>query len=67
MTIDWINLTDQLPPENYVVETKVDAAGVSTNRFHLLRVGNVFKMPDRDMPVSYQPTHWRWVEGMVRL
>jgi hypothetical protein len=55
---DWTKTTDQLPPENVWVETKIhDEKGIR-NEQSLKRVGYLWFMSD-DMYVYYKPTHWR--------
>lgn len=55
----WIHVTDQAPPRDVVVETKIhDWRGVR-NQTTLKLHGNLWFFPDMSMYVYYSPTHWR--------
>ena len=55
----WIKVTDKLPPENLVVETKIDDEHGVRNLTKLKRRGRLWFFPDESMYVYYAPTHWR--------
>lgn len=55
----WIKISDELPPENIVVETKIDDGKGVRNQRPLKRKGNLWYFPDMSMYVYYTPTHWR--------
>lgn len=55
----WIRTDNALPPENVVVETKVDDERGLRNGQTLKRQGNLWWAPDGSMYVYYTPTHWR--------
>lgn len=50
---------DILPPENLVVETKIDDGVFVRNEQPLYRYKNLWYVPDGSMYVYYTPTHWR--------
>lgn len=56
---NWIKTSEQLPPENVVVETKIHDEKCCRNETTLLRQGNLWFFPDKSMYVYYTPTHWR--------
>ncbi len=58
---DWIKVSDRLPPENMVVETKIDEGDNPRNQQTLKRDKNLWWVPDGKMYVYYTPTHWRYV------
>ncbi len=55
----WIPIVHKLPPENMVVETKIDDEKGCRNQEKLYRQGNLWFLPDGSMYVYYTPTHWR--------
>ena len=55
----WIKLTDMLPPEGKVVNTKIDDGGSVRNEQFLIRKGNLWWTTDLNMYVYYTPTHWK--------
>ena len=59
---DWIKTSEQLPPENVVVETKIHDEKGFRNETTLLRQGNLWFFPDKSMYVYYTPTHWKSAE-----
>lgn len=56
----WISTEESLPPENMVVETKIDDADGCRNIQPLYRKGNLYFIPEKEMYVYYVPTHWRY-------
>ena len=54
----WIKTSDELPPENIVVETKIDDGKGVRNQRPLKRKGNLWYFPDMSMYVYYTPTRW---------
>lgn len=56
---EWIKVSEKLPPENLVVETKIDDAFGVRNQTELRRKGRLWFFPDETMYVYYTPTHWR--------
>ena len=56
---EWKRTLDILPPENLVVETKIDDGKFIRNEQQLYRYGNLWFIPDWNMYVYYTPTHWR--------
>ena len=57
--IHWIRTEDELPPDNLVVETKIDDEQGLRNAQTLKRRGSLWWTPDGSMYVYYAPTHWR--------
>jgi hypothetical protein len=47
------------PPENVVVDTKIDDGNGCRNEQRLKRDRNLFFFPDDSMYVYYTPTHWK--------
>ncbi len=60
-TEKWISLSDQLPPDKQVVETKIDDSKGVRNEQKLMRSGKLFFTDDGEMYVYYTPTHWRYI------
>ena len=58
--MDWIPVCKKLPPEKVPVMTKIDDEKGARNEETLIRVGNLWFMPDMSMYVYYEPTHWRY-------
>ena len=56
----WYKTSTMLPPENVVVETKIDDERGCRNQQKLKRIGNLWYFPDGSMDVYYTPTHWRY-------
>ena len=55
----WTKTSESLPPDNVVVETKIDDANGVRNAQTLKRRGHLWWYPDGSMYVYYTPTHWR--------
>ena len=56
----WYKTGTMLPPENVVVETKIDDERGCRNQQKLKLNGNMWFYPDGSMYVYYTPTHWRY-------
>jgi hypothetical protein len=56
----WILCSDKLPPENTVVDTKIDDKDGLRNEQSLQKIGNLWWLASGDMYVYYRPTHWRY-------
>lgn len=54
----WTSVKHSLPPENKVVNTKIDEGGKVRNEQELKRKGKLWFFPDNSMYVYYTPTHW---------
>jgi hypothetical protein len=68
---DWIEISQQLPPQGKVVNTKIDDAKGCRNEAHLKLQRNLWWFPDGSMYVYYQPTHWKaadadFFDGAIR-
>lgn len=57
----WKKCSDALPPEDEVVETKIDDGAGIRNVAKLVLHGSLWYFPDKSMYVYYRPTHWRRV------
>lgn len=57
----WIKTSDQLPPEERAVETKIDDGKFIRNQTRLFRKGNLWFLESGSMYVYYTPTHWRYL------
>ena len=57
--MDWIRTDESLPPNDLIVETKVDDKRGQRNVQKLKRLNNLWFFPDGSMYVYYDPTHWR--------
>jgi hypothetical protein len=58
----WICISDALPPDGKIVETKRDDVQGCRNVQTLKRFGRLWFLPDGKMYVYYTPTHWRALE-----
>lgn len=58
-TKPWIECEAQLPPDDLVVETKIDDAQGIRNEQKLVRNGRLWFLPGGTVYVYYTPTHWR--------
>jgi hypothetical protein len=56
---EWISVQTELPPDDVIVETKIDDRGGIRNEAKLMRHRNLWFLPDLSMYVYYSPTHWR--------
>lgn len=67
--MQWIKLTEGLPPIDKVVHTKIDDAQGCRNITTLKRfqreanTRSLWFVPDGSMYVYYEPTHWAYLEG----
>lgn len=57
----WNSVQNILPPENLVVQTKIDDENGIRNESKLKRVGNLWFVEDGSVYIYYRPTHWRLV------
>lgn len=62
----WIPVSDVIPDENVLVETKIDDKLGARNHARLSRNRNLWFMSDGSMYVYYTPTHWRPLTGENR-
>lgn len=58
----WIKVSDELPPEGVLVETKIDDESGVRNFTLLTRKGNLY-YSDNGTYTYYAPTHWRFYDG----
>lgn len=59
----WNDTRKDPPPDDVVVETKIDDEHGERNRQTLKRRGRLWFVPDGSMYVYYEPTHWRTAGG----
>ncbi len=59
----WTRVTDALPSNGVVVETKIDDEKSCRNEQRLERLDRLWFMPGGVMYVCYTPTHWRVFEA----
>ncbi len=62
ITMEYIKISDQLPPNNVVVMTKIDDGKNIRNEQKLIRQDNLYWHADKSMYVYYTPTHWKPIE-----
>jgi hypothetical protein len=55
----WQHVSQGLPPEREVVQTKIDDSDGIRNEDALKFMSNLWWFPDGSMYVYYRPTHWR--------
>lgn len=55
----WISTAEKLPPENQIVDTKIDDENGVRNEQELIYSHYLWFLPDKSMYVYYTPTHWR--------
>jgi len=58
----WKRTKDELPPEDTVVETKVDLGNGVRNHRRLFRRGELWYEREEVGYVVWRPTHWREVQ-----
>lgn len=58
----WTKVSEQLPEEGVVVDTKIDDDYGIRNERKLKRQGRLWVVEDGSMYVYYTPTHWRPVK-----
>lgn len=56
---EWVRCSSQLPPENVVVDTKIDDADGLRHHQPMVYRNRLWWFPDLGMYVYYTPTHWR--------
>lgn len=59
--MEWIKVKEKLPPENLIVETKIDDEKGCRNQQKLYRYKNLWVLPHNRMYLYYTPTHWRYI------
>ncbi|MCM1328392.1 MAG: hypothetical protein NC253_03040 [Ruminococcus sp.] len=57
--MNWILTKEKLPPENLIVDTKIDDEYGIRNEQKLVYCNNRWFLPDFSMYVYYKPTHWK--------
>lgn len=55
---NWIECSDELPPENVEVMTKIHDEDGERNEQSLIRMGSLWFIPNSSIYVYYIPTHW---------
>lgn len=61
--VEWVDAKVKLPPENIVVETKIDDGKGCRNQTKLIRKGNLWFIHNEAIYVYYMPTHWRFIQN----
>lgn len=56
---EWIPLSERLPDERVIVDTKIDDKDGCRNEQQLQYHNRLWWFPDDSMYVYYTPTHWR--------
>ncbi len=62
MLNEWNRIGNVNPPDDLIVETKIDDVHGVRNVQNLKRMGNLWFTPNGSMYVYYTPTHWREVK-----
>ncbi len=62
---DWIEVEAQKPPENQIVQTKIDDEKGVRNEAKLIYSNGLWWLSDKSMYVYYTPTHWRALNEMT--
>lgn len=55
----WLSISEQRPPENTIVDTKIDDGHGVRNVQQLRLKGRLWWYPDADMYIYTNPTHWK--------
>lgn len=55
---NWEKVTEENPPENKAIKTKIDDKDGVRNEQYLIKQGRLWWTPDMKMYVYYTPTHW---------
>ncbi len=58
----WTSFRFKKPPENILIDTKIDDQHGVRNEQQLIRIGNLYFLEDRSIYVFYTPTHWKHIE-----
>lgn len=56
----WHKTSQELPPENVIVRTKIHDEKGCRNETFLFRQGNLWFLANGSMYVYYTPTHWKF-------
>lgn len=57
---EWYSVANVMPPENVILDTKIDDVHGVRNEQQLIRQGNLWWIKDKSIYVYYRPTHWRY-------
>ena len=55
----WILCKNRKPPQDIIIETKIDDCKGVRNICQLILHNNLWWIPDMSMYIYYSPTHWR--------
>lgn len=58
--IMWKKITEEHPPKNRVVMTKIEDENGTKNEQELKFDGKLWWVPDGSVYVDYTPTHWKF-------
>lgn len=56
----WKRITETKPPENHIINTKIDEKDGVRNEQRLTFDGKLWWTPDNKMYVYCTPTHWKY-------
>jgi hypothetical protein len=59
--MNWTSVNNMLPPDDLIVDTKIDDRTGERNVQYLKRKNNLWWLADGSMYVYYTPTHWRYI------
>lgn len=59
--IEWIKVSELTPPENVIIETKIDNEDGCRNIQKLIYKYNLWFLSDKNIHVYYTLTHWRYI------
>ena len=60
--IEWIKVSEVLPPEKVTVKTKIDDENGERCVTELKRIGKCWSYVAADLYTSYVPTHWKYIK-----
>ncbi len=61
--MQWTKISDWMPPEGVVVNTKIDNQNGVRNEQKLIRHGRLYFHEDGKTYVYYTPTHWQHTQN----
>lgn len=61
MNNKWVKVSEIPPPENLIVDTKLDDQYGDRLHQKLKRKGRLFFFEDDSIYVYYTPTHWKYI------
>ena len=58
--MNWVLINSLQPPENKVINYKIDDEKGCRNECQIIKKGNLYWLPDNSMYVYFTPTHWSY-------